>query len=236
VLLKVDQLRVSYGGVEALKSISLESGGDEMVGILGGNGAGKSTLIRTISGFKYPKEGEVWFASQRIDRLPPQKIFGLGIATVPEGRKLFPRMNVLENLLMGANLRKDRNGIRSSLERVYGYYPVLKDRWNQKAGTLSGGEQQMVAIGRALMADAKLMLLDEPSIGLSPLLVDEMFIILKDVSKNGTAILIAEQNAIETLKFVSRAYILEIGSIVISGGAEEIANNEVVKKTYLGGD
>jgi branched-chain amino acid transport system ATP-binding protein len=235
MLLKVNSLRVSYGGVEAVRSISLESDGDEMVGILGANGAGKSTLIRTISGCKCPTGGEVWFGKQRIDRLSPQRIFGLGIATVPEGRKLFPRMNVLENLLMGGNLRKDRDGIDQSLERVYGYYPVLKDRWSQKAGTLSGGQQQMVAIGRALMANAKLMLLDEPSIGLAPLLVNEMFIILQDVSKNGTGILIAEQNAVETLKFVSRAYILEIGSLVISGRAEDVANNEMVKKTYLGG-
>jgi branched-chain amino acid transport system ATP-binding protein len=236
MLLKINSLIVSYGGVEALKSISLESEGDEVVGILGANGAGKSTLIRTISGFKSPKEGEIWFANQRIDKWRPQRIFGLGIATVPEGRRLFPRMNILENLLMGTNLRKDRNGIEQSLEKVYSYYPVLKNRWNQKAGTLSGGEQQMVAIGRALMANAKLMLLDEPSMGLSPLLVNEMFIILKDVSKNGTAILIAEQNAIETLKFVNRAYILEIGTIVISGRAEDVANNEMVKKTYLGGE
>jgi branched-chain amino acid transport system ATP-binding protein len=235
MLLKINSLRVSYGGVEALKSISLESDKDEVVGILGANGAGKSTLIRTISGFKSPKEGEMWFANQRIDKMSPQKIFGLGIATVPEGRKLFPRMNVLENLLMGANLRKGRSGIEQSLERVYTYYPVLKNRWNQKAGTLSGGEQQMVAIGRALMANANMMLLDEPSMGLSPLLVKEMFMILKDVNKNGTAILIAEQNAIETLGFVSRAYILEIGTIAITGRAEEVANNEMVKRTYLGG-
>ena len=145
-------------------------------------------------------------------------------------------MNVLENLLMGTNLRKDRNGIKESLEKVYSYYPVLKNRWNQKAGTLSGGEQQMVAIGRALMANSKLILLDEPSMGLSPILVNEMFRILADISKNGTAILIAEQNAIETLKFVKRVYILEIGSIAIAGRAEDVANNEMVKKTYLGGE
>jgi len=236
MLLKINFLTVSYGGVEALKSVSLELEGDEVVGILGANGAGKSTLIRTISGVKSPKEGEIWFVNQRIDKLPPQRVFGLGIATVPEGRRLFPRMNVLENLLMGTNLRKDRNGVEKSLEYVFSYYPVLKNRWNQKAGTLSGGEQQMVAIGRALMANAKLMLLDEPSMGLSPLLVNEMFTILKDVSKNGTAILIAEQNAIETLKFVKRAYILEVGTIAISGRAEDVVNNEMVKKTYLGRD
>ncbi|MDD1757153.1 MAG: ABC transporter ATP-binding protein [Methanotrichaceae archaeon] len=236
MLLKINFLTVSYGGVEALKSVSLELEGDEVVGILGANGAGKSTLIRTISGVKSPEEGELWFVNRRIDKLPPQRVFGLGIATVPEGRRLFPRMNVLENLLMGTNLRKDRNGVEKSLEYVFSYYPVLKNRWNQKAGTLSGGEQQMVAIGRALMANAKLMLLDEPSMGLSPLLVNEMFTILKDVSKNGTAILIAEQNAIETLKFVKRAYILEVGTIAISGRAEDVVNNEMVKKTYLGRD
>lgn len=236
MLLKINGLSVSYGGVEALKSISLELDEDEVVGILGANGAGKSTLIRTTSGFKSPTAGEIWFDNQRIDKLPPQKIFSMGIATVPEGRRLFPRMNVLENLLMGTNLRKDKNGIKESLEKVYSYYPVLKNRWNQKAGTLSGGEQQMVAIGRALMANSKLILLDEPSMGLSPILVNEMFRILADISKNGTAILIAEQNAMETLKFVKRVYILEIGSIAIAGRAEDVANNEMVKKTYLGGE
>jgi len=236
MLLKINRLRVSYGGVEALKSISLELDGDEMVGILGANGAGKSTLIKTISGLKSPTEGEIWFDHQRIDKLPPQKIFSMGMATVPEGRQLFPRMNVLENLLMGTNLRKDTKGIRESLEKVYSYYPILKMRWNQKAGTLSGGEQQMVAIGRALMANSKLILLDEPSMGLAPILVDEMFKILKDISKNGTAILIGEQNAIETLKFVTRVYILEIGNIAMAGRAEDVANNEMVKKTYLGGE
>lgn len=236
MLLKINGLSVSYGGVEALKSISLGLDEDEVVGILGANGAGKSTLIRTTSGFKSPTAGEIWLDNQRIDKLSPQKIFSMGIATVPEGRRLFPRMNVLENLLMGTNLRKDRNGIKESLEKVYSYYPVLKNRWNQKAGTLSGGEQQMVAIGRALMANSKLMLLDEPSMGLSPILVNEMFRILADISKNGTAILIAEQNAIETLKFVKRVYILEIGSIAMAGRAEDVVNNEMVKKTYLGGE
>lgn len=236
MLLKINGLSVSYGGVEALKSISLDLDEDEVVGILGANGAGKSTLIRTTSGFKSPTAGEIWFDNQRIDKLVPQKIFSMGIATVPEGRRLFPRMNVLENLLMGTNLRKDKNGIKESLEKVYSYYPVLKNRWNQKAGTLSGGEQQMVAIGRALMANSKLILLDEPSMGLSPILVNEMFRILADISKNGTAILIAEQNAVETLKFVKRVYILEIGSIAIAGRAEDVANNEMVKKTYLGGE
>lgn len=236
MLLKVDGLRVSYGGVEALKSVSLAVGEGEMVGILGANAAGKSTIIRTTSGVKFPTAGEIWFDNRRIDRLTPQKIFSMGIATVPEGRRLFPRMNVLENLLMGTNLRKDRDGIKESLEKVYIYFPILKKRWNQNAGTLSGGEQQMVAIGRALMANSKLMLLDEPSIGLSPLLVDEMLRILADISRSGTSILIAEQNAIETMKYVDRVYILEIGNIVIAGNAGDVANDEMVKKMYLGGE
>jgi branched-chain amino acid transport system ATP-binding protein len=208
---------------------------NEMVGVLGANGAGKSTLIRAISGLKSPAEGEIWFENRRIDNLSPQNIFSMGIASVPEGRRLFQRMSVLENLMMGANLRKDRNGINQSLEKVDSYFPVLKDRQNQKAGTLSGGEQQMLSIGRALMANARLVLLDEPSMGLSPLLVDESFRILKDINKNGTAILIAEQNAIETLKFVVKAFILEVGQIVMVGRAEDVANNEMVKKAYLGG-
>lgn len=236
MLLKIDGLRVSYGGVEALKSISLEVDNDEIVGILGANGAGKSTLIKTTSGFKPPTAGEIWFDNQRIDQLTPQKIFSTGITTVPEGRRLFPRMNVLENLRMGTNFRNDRNGIKESLEKVYNYFPILKKRWNQHAGTLSGGEQQMVAIGRALMANSKLMLLDEPSIGLSPLLVNEMFGILADISKNGTSVLIAEQNAVETMKFVDRVYILEIGNIAIAGRSEDVANDDTVKKTYLGGE
>jgi branched-chain amino acid transport system ATP-binding protein len=206
-----------------------------MVGVLGANGAGKSTLIRAVSGLKSPAEGEIWFENRRIDNLSPQNIFSMGIASVPEGRRLFQRMSVLENLMMGANLRKDRNGINQSLEKVDSYFPVLKDRQNQKAGTLSGGEQQMLSIGRALMANARLVLLDEPSMGLSPLLVDESFRILKDINKNGTAILIAEQNAIETLKFVVKAFILEVGQIVMVGRAEDVANNEMVKKAYLGG-
>lgn len=235
MLLKVNHLRVSYGGVEALKSISLELDKDEAVGILGANGAGKSTLIKTVSGLKPPTEGEIWFDNKRIDKLPPQTIFRIGIATVPEGRRLFPRMNVLENLLMGANLCNDKNKIKENLEKVYSYFPKLKDRLNQQAGTLSGGEQQMLAIGRALMANSMLMLLDEPSMGLSPILVNEMFVILKDINKNGTAILIAEQNATATLEFVKRVYVLEIGNIAIAGRAEDMVNNEMVKKTYLGG-
>ncbi len=235
MLIRVNGLKVYYGGLEALKSISLELDRDELIGILGSNGAGKSTLIRTIAGLKSPAGGEIWFENQRIDKLSPQKIFSKGIATIPEGRRLFPRMDVLQNLLMGANLRKDKNGVMESLEKVYNYYPVLRKRWNQKAGTLSGGEQQMLAIGRAFMANSRLILLDEPSMGLAPILVNDMFGILKDINKNGTAILIAEQNATETLKFVKRAYVLEIGNIAIAGTAEDVANNEMVKKTYLGG-
>lgn len=206
-----------------------------MVGVLGANGAGKSTLIRAISGLKSPAEGEIWFENRRIDNLSPQNIFRMGIASVPEGRRLFPRMSVLENLMMGANLRKDKKGINQSLEKVDSYFPILKDRQNQKAGTLSGGEQQMLSIGRALMANARLVMLDEPSMGLSPLLVDESFRILRDINRDGTAILIAEQNAIETLKFVVKAFILEVGQIAMVGRAEDVANNEMVKKAYLGG-
>lgn len=234
MLLRINELKVAYGGVEAIKSVSLEIGRNAIVGILGANGAGKSTLIRTICGLKKPTTGEIWLENRRIDDLSPQDIFSMGIATVPEGRRLFPRMSVFENLMMGVCLRTNKNEIKADIEKVYGYFPILKKRWNQKVGTLSGGEQQMAAIGRALMADSKLIILDEPSIGLSPLLVQEMFRILADICNGGRTIVIAEQNAIETLKYVQQAYILELGCIALSGNAEDISNNNMVKATYLG--
>ncbi|MHB8831948.1 MAG: ABC transporter ATP-binding protein [Desulfobacteria bacterium] len=233
-MLRINALKVAYGGVDAIQSISLEIGHRAIVGILGANGAGKSTLIRTISGLKKATTGEIWLDSKRIDDLSPQEIFKMGIATVPEGRRLFPRMSVYENLMMGTCLRNDRKGIKADIEKVYDYFPILKKRWNQKVGTLSGGEQQMAAIGRALMADSKLIILDEPSIGLSPLLVQEMLKILADICNDGKSIVIAEQNATETLKYVQQAYILELGRIALHGSAEEVSNNSMVKATYLG--
>ena len=234
MLLRINELNVSYGGVEAIKSISLEIDNNAIVGILGANGAGKSTLIRTISGLKKPTKGEIWLENKRIDNSSPQEIFSMGIATVPEGRRLFPRMSVYENLMMGTCLRNNKKDIKTDLEKVYSYFPILEKRWNQKVGTLSGGEQQMAAIGRALMANSKMIILDEPSMGLSPLLVQEMFRILADICNNGRAIVIAEQNAIETLKHVQQAYILELGCIALAGHAKDLSNNNMVKATYLG--
>lgn len=235
MLLKIDNLRVFYGGAEAIKSVSMEVEEGEIVTILGANGAGKSTLIRTISGLKSSTEGYIWFSEGRIDRLTPQQIFSRGMASVPEGRRLFPRMSVLDNLLMGANVRKDKEGIKRSLEEVYSHFPILKERWRQKGGTLSGGEQQMLSIGRALMSNPKMLLLDEPSLGLSPALIAELFRVLESINKNGTAIFLAEQNARQALQFADKAYVLEVGKIVVSGKAMDIANNEMVQRTYLGG-
>jgi branched-chain amino acid transport system ATP-binding protein len=235
MLLEVDGLRVFYEGVEAIKSISLDVERGEVVSILGANGAGKSTLIRAISGLKPAAHGSIRFEGERIDALSPQQIFSRGIASVPEGRRLFPRMSVLENLYMGANLRRDRSGIRESLREVYRHFPVLESRSRQKGGTLSGGEQQMLSIGRALMARPKLLLLDEPSLGLAPVLIGTLFNVLEHIGRAGTAVLIAEQNARQMLQFASRAYVLEVGSVAASGKAGEIAGNEMVQRTYLGG-
>lgn len=235
MLLKIDNLRVFYGGAEAIKSVSIEVGEGEIVTLLGANGAGKSTLIRTISGLKSLSDGAIWLEGERIDKLSPQQIFHRGIASVPEGRRLFPRMSVLENLLMGANVRKDKDGIKQSLEQVYTYFPVLRERWRQKGGTLSGGEQQMLSIGRALMSKPKLLLLDEPSLGLSPALIATLFRVLENINKTGTAIFVAEQNARQALQFAARAYVLEVGNVAVSGKASDIASNEMVQRTYLGG-
>jgi len=235
VLLEMSDVSVYYERVEALKSVSLTLEEGSIIAILGANGAGKSTLIKTISGVKHPTRGQISFAGQRINQFPPQRIFAIGIVQVPEGRRLFPWMSVRENLLIGANALKNASRFRERLEEVCVHFPVLRDRLNQHAGTLSGGEQQMVAIGRALIGDPKLMVLDEPSLGLAPIMVKELFLVLKHVNEKGTSVLLAEQNAKQALRLVEKAYVLEAGKIAISGKAEEIANNEVVKEAYLGG-
>jgi len=235
LLLNVKDISVYYYKVPAVKNISLEVEEGGIITLIGSNGAGKTTTLRAISGLKHPSTGEIWFAGQKIERLPAEKINKLGIAMVPEGRRVFPQMTVLENLLMGAFLRKDKAGIERDLQMVYRHFPVLKERKKQYAGTLSGGEQQMLAMGRALMSNPKLILMDEPSLGLSPILVMEIAKIIKDIHQEGKTIVLVEQNARLALALADRAYVLETGNIVLSGSAKELREKEEVRKAYLGG-
>jgi len=213
--------------------MEVEEGG--IVTLIGSNGAGKTTTLRAISGLKHPASGEIWFEDQRIDRLAPEKINKLGIAQVPEGRRVFPQMTVVENLLMGAFLREDKDGINRDLEEVFKHFPVLKERQKQYAGTLSGGEQQMLAMGRGLMSNPRLLLLDEPSLGLSPILVMEIAKIIRDIHQAGKTIILVEQNARLALSLAQKGYVLETGNIVLQGNAKDLRENEDVKKAYLGG-
>jgi len=231
----VESINVYYGAIHALKNVSLEVEAGSIVTLIGANGAGKTTTLKTISGILRARTGAIIFENQEISKLPPQAIVGLGISQVPEGRRVFPSMTVLENLEMGAYLRKDKEGIKKDLEMVFARFPRLEERKKQIAGTLSGGEQQMLAIGRALMARPRLMLLDEPSMGLAPLLVREIFDIIKDINSQGTTILLVEQNAHMALSIADKAYVLETGEIVLEGPARELMESEEVKKAYLGG-
>lgn len=233
--LELKDVRVHYGKVEALKGVSLQIDEGEAVGLMGANGAGKSTALKAVSGLKRITSGEIWFEGKRIDRVSPQDIVKLGVVQIPEGRRLFPNMTVYENLLLGAYLRKDKGGIKKTLDDIYGHFPVLGERRRQRAGTLSGGEQQMLAIGRALMAKPRLLLLDEPSIGLSPVVVAEIGRVIAEVSRGGIAILLVEQNARLAFRLSQRGYVLETGRVVLHGSTTELANNEYVKKAYLGG-
>lgn len=235
MLLNVKDVSVYYHKVAAVKDISMgvEEGG--IITLIGANGAGKTTTLRAICGLKHPTAGEIWFEGRRIDKLPPEKINEAGVAMVPEGRRVFPQMTVMENLSMGAFLRKDKAGIDKDMEGVFGHFPVLKERQKQMAGTLSGGEQQMLAMARALMSHPKLLLLDEPSLGLSPILVMEIAKIIKDIHEEGRTILLVEQNARLALSLADRGYVLETGKIVIQDEAKELLKNEQVKKAYLGG-
>lgn len=235
MLLEIKDLRVHYGRAEALKGISLGVDEGAIVALIGANGAGKTTTLRTISGLKVPTSGEIWFQGKRIDGMPAHDIVKLGIAHIPEGRVVFAPMTVLDNLRMGAYLRKDKHQIARDLDMMYEHFPVLKERRGQQAGSLSGGEQQMLAIARALMASPKLLLMDEPSMGLSPVLVEEVGNIISDINKIGIGIILVEQNARMALSLASKAYILEVGSIALEGDAQELANDERVKKVYLGG-
>ena len=234
-MLHIADLNVYYGAIHALKGISLEVHQGEIVTLIGANGAGKSTTLRTISGLIAPKSGAVDFEGQGIAGLGAHEIVRRGISQVPEGRRIFADMTVLENLELGAFIRSDKDGIASDMEMVFTRFPRLKERISQQAGTLSGGEQQMLAMGRALMSRPRLLLLDEPSMGLAPLLIKEIFSIIVDINKAGTTILLVEQNANMALSIANRAYVLETGRITLSGSAKDLAASEEVRKAYLGG-
>ncbi len=234
-MLEVKDINVYYGAIHAIKGISLSVDEGEIVTLIGANGAGKSTTLRTISGLLKPKTGAINFLGNDIAGMPAHKIVREGISQVPEGRKIFAEMTVLENLELGAFTRSDKDGIQADMKMVFGRFPRLEERKLQLAGTLSGGEQQMLAMGRALMSRPKLLLLDEPSMGLAPLLIREIFNIIVDINKTGTTILLVEQNANMALSVANRAYVLETGRITISGDAKELAASEDIRKAYLGG-
>ena len=233
-MLEVKGLQVYYGVIQALKDVSFEVNQGEVIALIGANGAGKTTTLQTITGMLKPEKGEVIFNGVDISKIPGHKIVPMGMAHVPEGRRVFAQLSVYENLKMGAYTRKDKNEIEESLKMVYKRFPRLEERKNQLAGTLSGGEQQMLAMGRALMSKPKIILMDEPSMGLSPIFVEEIFNIIKEISAGGTTVLLVEQNAKKALSIANRAYVLETGNIVLSGDAHEMMNNEQIKKAYLG--
>jgi len=233
-LLELEDVHTFYGSIEALKGVSLEVNEGEVVTLIGANGAGKSTTLRSINGLNTPKQGRIVFNGKDITRRSPHDIVEMGISQSPEGRRLFPHMTVLENLEMGAFQRKDRAGIRQDLERVYSLFERLEERKQQKAGTMSGGEQQMCAIGRALMARPKLLMLDEPSMGLAPIFVEKIFEIIREINEQGTTILLVEQNALMALDAAQRGYVMETGRIALHDDAKALRQNEQVQKAYLG--
>ena len=233
-MLEVKDLKVSYGVIEAIKGVSFEVNQGEIIALIGANGAGKTTVLQTISGLIPAKSGSITFKGKDITKTPGYKIVSMGMAQVPEGRRVFSQLSVLKNLQLGAYTRKDKQEIAESLEMVYKRFPRLAERKNQLSGTLSGGEQQMLAMGRALMSKPDIVLMDEPSMGLSPILVNEIFDIIKEINKAGTTILLVEQNAKKALSIADRAYVLETGNISLSGPASELINDENIKKAYLG--
>ena len=234
-MLEVKDLHVHYGVIEALKGVSLNVEEGQIVSLIGANGAGKTSLLQAISGIVKKTGGEVMFLDQSIYKAAPKKIVSDGLIQVPEGRHVFPGLSVYENLMMGAYLRRDKKGINEDLEKVYQRFPVLKERLNQDASTLSGGEQQMLAMGRALMAQPKLLLLDEPSMGLAPILVKEIFSIIQDINEAGTTVLLVEQNARMALSIADYGYVMETGKVVLEGPGNELATSEEVQNAYLGG-
>jgi branched-chain amino acid transport system ATP-binding protein len=235
-VLSVEDVHTFYGSIEALKGISIDVREGEIVTLIGANGAGKSTTLRSINGLNHPREGKIVFQGTDVTSMPPHQIVKRGISQSPEGRKLFPRMSVTENLEMGAFQRSDRAEIREDMDRVFSLFPRLAERKTQKAGTMSGGEQQMLAIGRALMARPKLLLLDEPSMGLAPIFVEKIFEIVREINEQGTPILLVEQNALMALDTADRGYVLETGTIALADNAKALRKNEQVRKTYLGED
>ncbi len=233
-MLEIKDLQVCYGVINAIKGVSFEVNEGEIIALIGANGAGKTTILHTVTGLVPAKSGSITFEGTDLIRTPAHKIVSMGMAHVPEGRRIFQELTVLENLKMGAYTRKDKKEISDTLEMVYKRFPRLEERKSQIAGTLSGGEQQMLAMGRALMSHPKIILMDEPSMGLSPLYVSEIFDIIKEVNAGGTTVLLVEQNAKKALSIANRAYVLETGNIALSGDAKELMNNDSVKKAYLG--
>jgi branched-chain amino acid transport system ATP-binding protein len=234
-LLKINNVVLRYGGIIALKGISLEVNKGEIVALIGANGAGKSSVLKSIMAVEKISSGEVYLDNVLLTGLSTDKIVSMGLCLVPEGRRIFTRMSVHENLMMGAFLRKDKKGILEDIDKVLSLFPRLKERLTQKAGTLSGGEQQMLAIARGMMSRPKYLFLDEPSLGLAPVLVDEIFKIIKEINESGTSLLIVEQNAVKTLKIANRGYVVETGNITLSGTSEDLLNSEHVRAAYLGG-
>jgi branched-chain amino acid transport system ATP-binding protein len=233
-MLEIKDLQVYYGMINAIKGISFEVNAGEVIALIGANGAGKTTVLHTITGLVTPRSGSIMFEGTDLVKTPAHKILSLGMAHVPEGRRVFQQLTVYDNLKLGAYIMKDKKQVEKNLEYVYAHFPRLKERRNQVSGTLSGGEQQMLAMGRALMSNPKILLMDEPSMGLSPLLVNEIFGIIKEVSADGTTVLLVEQNAKKALSIADRAYVLETGNISLSGKASDLINDEQVKKAYLG--
>ena len=233
-MLEVKDLEVYYGVIQAIKGISFHVDKGEVIALIGANGAGKTTTLHTVTGLISPKNGHVLFEGKDITKVPAHKIVSMGMAHVPEGRRVFAELSVYENLKMGAYTRKDKNEIEESLKNVYKRFPRLEERKNQMAGTLSGGEQQMLAMGRALMSKPKIILMDEPSMGLSPIMVNEIFDIIRSVSESGTTVLLVEQNAKKALSIEERAYVLETGKIVLEGKAKDLLEDDSIKKAYLG--
>ncbi len=233
-MLELTDVHTYYGNIHALKGISLKVNQGEIVTLIGSNGAGKSTTLRTIQGINKPRSGTIIFEGEALEKLPPHEIAMRGVAQSPEGRMIFPRMSVRENLEMGAYARKDKTGMNDDMEHVFQLFPRLKERINQKGGTLSGGEQQMLAMGRALMARPRILLLDEPSMGLSPLLVELIFDIIQNINKEGMTILLVEQNALMALSIANRGYVLQTGEILLTDSASKLKENEMVRKSYLG--
>ena len=234
-MLKVENLSVHYGMIQAVRDVSFEVNEGEVVSLIGANGAGKTTILRTLSGLVRPSAGKIQFLGKEIQKMPAQKIVAGGLSQVPEGRHVFPGLTVMENLEMGAFLKKNREENQANLKKVFSRFPRLEERKNQDAATLSGGEQQMLAMGRALMSTPKLLLLDEPSMGLAPIFIQEIFDIIQDIQKQGTTVLLIEQNANKALAISDRGYVLETGKIVLAGTGKELASSEEVRKAYLGG-